>query len=434
MSSKPSPDFTGSATWHARASQCIPLASQTFSKSSYTYPFGASPQFAAHANGSTLVDIDGNTYLDFVSGLLCISLGYADPDVNQAVKSQLDDGSIYSLPHQLETEVAERLIQYIPCAEMVRFGKNGSDATSAAIRLARAFTGRDHILVCGYHGWHDWYIGTTVRDLGVPQATQALSHTFPYNDINAVSQLFDTYHSKVAAIIMEPMNLEWPIDGYLQSIRTLCDQHQALLIFDETITGFRFHMGGAQSFFDVTPDLATFGKGMANGFPLSAIVGKKHLMSMMEDIFFSGTFGGDTIALAAAKATIDKLVSSKALAHIQQIGEYLIEQLNALIISNHLSSLFQVKGHPSWSFLSIQEGNNYPMMTIKTYILQELCSRGILSNGSHNLMYAHTKSDIENLLNAYQEILPLAYQHDQNQTLLDALHCAPLEPVFQVRG
>ncbi len=169
---------------------------------------------------------------------------------------------------------------------MVRFGKNGSDATSAAIRLARAFTKKEHVAVCGYHGWQDWYIGSTTRDLGVPEATKSLTHTFKYNDISSLEQLFYQQKNQIAAVILEPMNTHFPEDNFLQKVKDLCQQHGAVLIFDETITGFRFSMGGAQQLFNVTPDLATFGKGMANGYPISAVVGRKDIMMLMEDIFF----------------------------------------------------------------------------------------------------------------------------------------------------
>ena len=254
----------------ARAEQSIPLGSQTFSKSRLCFPHGAAPLFIERGQGARVWDVDGNEYLDFASGLLAISLGYCDPDVNQAVLEQLNLGSIFSLPHRLETEVAEQLIELIPCAEMVRFGKNGTDATSACIRLSRAVTGRERVAVCGYHGWQDWYIGSTTRHLGVPECVRELTHRFDYNDLGSLKAQLEAHPGEFAAVILEPMNVAWPTPEFLPGLRQLCDQHGALLIFDETITGFRFHLGGAQTLFGVTPDLAAFGKGMANGFPISA--------------------------------------------------------------------------------------------------------------------------------------------------------------------
>lgn len=212
-------------------------------------------------------------------------MGYGDSRINEAVRKQLRLGTILSLPGKLEAEVSELIVELVPSAEMVRFGKNGSDATSAAIRLARAFTKRDHIVVCGYHGWQDWYIGSTTRDKGVPNAVSSLTHKFEYNNIESLASVFTTYKNRVAAVIMEPMNSTYPNPGFLEEVLRLTHQAGALLIFDETITGFRFAKGGAQELFGITPDLSTFGKGMANGFPLSAVVGRRDVMLEMEEVF-----------------------------------------------------------------------------------------------------------------------------------------------------
>ncbi len=241
------------------AEQVIPLGSQTFSKSRTQYPYGVSPYFIEQGEGSKVWDIDGNQYIDFINSLAAITLGYKDPDIDNAVKKQLENGITFSLPHRLEAEVAQMIIDMVPCAEMVRFGKNGSDATAGAIRLARAYTGKEHVLVCGYHGWQDWYIGSTVRDLGVPDSTKALTHIFEYNNLKSLEDCFEKYHSKVAAVIMEPMNVIFPKDGFLEGVKKLTNENNALLIFDEVITGFRFSNGGAQEYFGVTPDLCTFG-------------------------------------------------------------------------------------------------------------------------------------------------------------------------------
>ncbi|MGL4753989.1 MAG: aminotransferase class III-fold pyridoxal phosphate-dependent enzyme, partial [Aeromonadaceae bacterium] len=314
-----------------RAEQSIPLGSQTFSKSRLCFPYGAAPLFIERGKGAHVWDVDGNEYLDFASGLLAISLGYCDPDVNEAVMEQLNLGSIFSLPHRLETEVAEQLIELIPCAEMVRFGKNGTDATSACIRLSRAVTGRERVAVCGYHGWQDWYIGSTTRHLGVPECVRELTHRFDYNDLASLQRLLEAHPGEFAAVILEPMNVAWPTPDFLPGLRQLCDEHGTLLIFDETITGFRNHLGGAQTLFGVTPDLAAFGKGMANGFPISAVVGRKKYMKRMEDIFFSGTFGGDVIALAAAKAVIKKMRHYDIPACLTERGQFLLDGLNTIL-------------------------------------------------------------------------------------------------------
>ena len=291
----------------ARALKTIPLGSQTFSKSHTNYPLGVSPLFAARGKGAHVWDADGNEYVDMVGALAAVTLGYDDPDVTAAVKAQIEDGVIFSLPHPLEIECAEAIVRLVPSAEMVRFGKNGSDATAGAIRVARAFTGRDRVAACGYHGWQDWYIGSTARNKGVPKAVRDLTHSFPYNDAGALDALLKSRPGEFAAVILEPMNATEPKTGYLAEVKAVAHRHGALLVFDETITGFRYANGGAQQLFGVVPDLTTLGKGMANGYPLSAVAGRTDVMKEMEEVLFSFTMGGETLSLAAAVATMRKL-------------------------------------------------------------------------------------------------------------------------------
>ena len=220
-----------------------------------------------------------------------VVLGYRDPDVDDAVRRQLDLGITFSLATELEAEVAEKLVDAVPCAEMVRFGKNGSDATTGAVRVARAATGREIVAVCGYHGWHDWYVGSTTRNKGIPKAVQGLTEQFEYNNLGSLQSLFDKHPGRIAAVIMEPMNMIEPEDGFLQSVAALTRKEGAILIFDEIITGFRFARGGAQEYFGVTPDISAFGKALGNGMPIAAVVGRREIMMEMEEIFFSSTFG-----------------------------------------------------------------------------------------------------------------------------------------------
>ena len=237
--------YTKSEQLLERALKTIPLGSQTFSKSTTQYPLGVSPYFIQKGKGSKVWDVDGNEYIDYINSLASITLGYADPDVTKAVTDQLQEGVIFSLSHPIEMQVAETLCEMVPCAEKVRFGKNGSDATAGAIRIARAFTSRDHVAVCGYHGWQDWYIGSTARSRGVPQVVRDLTHTFPYNDLPALDALLKKHSGEFAAVMLEPMNVFAPAPGYLEGLKALTHQHGALLIFDETITGFRRDPGVA---------------------------------------------------------------------------------------------------------------------------------------------------------------------------------------------
>jgi glutamate-1-semialdehyde 2,1-aminomutase len=425
--------YKQSEAWLERAERVIPLGSQTFSKSRTQYPFGVSPYFIRRAQGSRVWDVDGNEYIDFVNSLASVTLGYNDPDVTAAVRAQLDDGVIFSLPHPLETEVAELICEMVPCAEMVRFGKNGSDATSGAIRLARAFTGRDRVAVCGYHGWQDWYIGSTARHRGVPQAVRDLTHGFAYNDLESLRTLLQAHAGQFAAVILEPMNVTVPKPGYLEGVKTLAHDHGALLVFDETITGFRYANGGAQQLFGVTPDLATFGKGLANGYPVSAVVGRRDVMKLMEEIFFSFTFGGEALSLAAAKATLLKVRDQPVVATIRQRGQRLMEGTERIIADHGLQQVFAIAGQPSWSFLTMSDVPGASMWEIKTLWMQELQQRGILCLGSHNMSWAHSEADVATLLDVYREVLPFVGKAAVQGEVKRRLRTEPLVPLFRIR-
>jgi glutamate-1-semialdehyde 2,1-aminomutase len=416
-----------------RALKCIPLGTQTFSKSRVQYPVGAAPLFVSRAKGSHVWDADGNEYVDFVNGLLAITLGYGDPDVTAAVVTQIEEGTLFSLPHPIEIDVAERLCRMVPCAEMVRFGKNGSDATAGAIRLARAFTGRDHVAACGYHGWQDWYIGSTSRNMGVPKAVQELTHSFVYNEIESLDALFRRCPGEIAAVIMEPMNTTEPVEGFLEGVQDLCQRNGAVLIFDEIITGFRFAKGGAQECFGVTPDLTTVGKGLANGYPLSAVVGRADIMRLMEDVFFSFTMGGETLSLAAARAVLDKIEREPVIEHLNQQGEKVLSGVAQLIQRHDIGEFASVSGRPAWSFLNLRDAAPYSVWQIRTLFLQEVFARGVLCLGSHNMSYAHSDDDVARLLVVYDEVFAILKNAVADRTLESLLRCAPLEPLFRIR-
>ena len=416
-----------------RALRVIPLGTQTFSKSRTQYPLGVSPYFAKRAQGSHLWDVDGNEYLDFINSLCAVTLGYNDPDVTAAVQAQLADGIIFSLPHPIEIEVAEKIVEMVPCAEAVRFGKNGSDATAGAIRIARAFTGRDHVAACGYHGWQDWYIGATTRNLGIPASTSALTHLFTYNDLESLNKIFRDYPDQVAAVILEPMNVTAPANNFLHEVQQLCRKNGAVLVFDETITGFRYSNGGAQELFGVTPDLATFGKGLANGYPVSAVAGRADIMKLMEEVFFSFTFGGETLSLAASLATMQKLQREPVIATMTVTGEAIQTGLRETIAHHGAGHILGVAGHPTWSFLTIQDAGGYAAWEIKSLYLQEMFARGVLSLATHNISYAHSSADVTRLLAVYGEVIPILCDAVGNHHMKELLRCEPLKPLFKVR-
>lgn len=416
-----------------RALESIPLGTQTFSKSKTQFPFGVSPFYIQKAKGSKVWDIDGNEYIDFICGLGAISLGYNDEDVLNAVKAQLEEGTIFSLPHPVEVLAAEKVKEIIPCAEMVRFGKNGSDATAGAVRVSRAFTKRDYVVVCGYHGWQDWYIGSTPRNLGVPKATQDLTLKFEYNNIESLKKLFKEHPDEIACVIMEAMHFELPEEGFLQEVKDLCHKNGALFVLDEMITGFRFSNGGAQEYFEVTPDLATLGKGMANGYPISAVCGRSDVMKLFEECFFSFTFGGETLSLAASIASMNKYQTQPVIEKMKKNGQKILDNISVLIEKYDIGDILQIGGHPSWTMLNIKDTEKYDSWTIKTLYMQEMMKRGILTLGSHETSYAHSEEDIDYLIQCYDEVLPILKDGIRNRKINELLACEPLVPLFKVR-
>ncbi len=425
--------YSNSEKQLAFAESVIPLGSQTFSKSRTQYPVGVSPLFAKRAKGASIQDIDGNWYVDLVNSLAAITIGYGDRDISRAVKKQLSKGVIYSLPGTLEAEVASLIIELVPSAELVRFGKNGTDATSAAIRLARAYTGRDLLAVCGYHGWQDWYIGSTTRDKGVPAATKSLTKSFKFNNIDSLSGLISKSPQKFAAVIMEPMNVSFPEKNFLHDVRKLCDDHGIILIFDETITGFRFAKGGAQELFNVIPDLATFGKGIANGFPLSAVVGKRQIMREMEEIFFSGTFGGELLSLAAAKVVLERHKNEDVTGNLTEKGENLRNEVELMIQKNNLQNVLTLSGHPTWVFLNWTPTDQYSVDELKTFFMQEMFQKGVLVLNAHNISLAFGRKELQIVLKAYSETLQNLSKVISSRTLREKLLVKPLVPLFKVR-
>ncbi len=408
----------------------IPLASQTFSKSHIQFPEGFSPLFLERGDGAEVWDVDGNNYIDFICALASIILGYCDIDVDAAVVKQMKKGVSFSLSHPLELELAEKLTSIIPCAQMVRFGKNATDSTTGAIRLARAFTNKQHILSCGYHGWNDWYIAGTTRNLGIPSELTSLIHNFQYNDIASLEKRFSEYENQIAAVIMEPMNFVFPSDDFLNKVELLCKKNNALLIFDETITGFRFGLGGAQAHLNVTPDLAVFGKAIANGYPLSALVGRADIMQLYEHVFLSSTFGGETLSIAAALATIDKLEKNKIPEKIYETGTALSQKLKALITKYHLQNEIELIGHPSWLCMKYLKDADFK---IKTFIAYSMIAQGILIQLTHNLSASHTDEHIRILMASYEHTFQLLQNALQSGSVDDILPCPPVQPIFKIR-
>ncbi len=417
---------------YSRAKEIIPAGTQTFSKGVTQFVNGFAPKYLHRGKGAYVWDVDGNRFLDFVMACHPLILGYADDDVNSAVIEQLELGSTFSLANELEVDVTELLIQTIPCAEAARFGKNGADATTVAVRVARAVTERDHIAYCGYHGWHDWYIANTDLNTGIPEFNQKLAHSFTYNNLDSLEEIFARHPGKVACVIMEPLTILEPEDNFLQRVKEMAHHHGALLIFDEIITGFRFAIGGAQEMTGVIPDLATFAKAISNGIPLSAIVGKKEYMSALEKTFFSFTYGGDCIGLSAAKACIPKIQRENVPDHLAETGYLLKENFNALADQLGLSEFIRCVGYPCRSIVSFDGLGRFDSLEIKSYFQQELLRRGILWAGYHALSFSHQKDDIESTLNAFEDVMKLFRKIvDGTESLRSFIEGEPVKQVFR---
>ena len=424
------PDITQSnALWH-RAEGLIPAGTQTLAKGPSQFSNGVAPKYLRKGKGARVWDVDGNEYLDYNMGVGPIILGYGHPAVDEAIRRQLEDGITFSLMHPLEVELAERLRNCIPNTESVRFSKTGCDVTSAAVRLARAFTRRDRILCCGYHGWHDWYIAVTDRNAGIPTCVQDLTRTFQYNDIDSVVDAID---GDTACVILEPFVFERENGSFLTSLRKVCDRHRTLLIFDEMWTGFRCALGGAQEFFGVRSDLSLFSKAMANGMPISAITGRGDVLSLLEkEVFFFTTFGGEALSLAAAVACIDFIRTHRVTDRIAAVGQRLLDGLQDLIDELGLDCV-SVAGYPFRTAMNFSATMGDPL-EMKTLVQQELIRRGILWSGTHTLCFNHTEDDVDYTLAAYAEVLELLKEAVATRDIQGYLAGEPVQPVFRKMG
>jgi glutamate-1-semialdehyde aminotransferase len=412
---------------YERALGLIPAATQTLAKGPGQFVRGVAPKYLVRGKGARVWDADDNEYLDFSMAVGPLSLGYCHPAVDEAIAAQLRDGITFSLMHPLEVEVAELVREVVPGAASVRFSKTGADVTSAAVRLARAFTGREKVICCGYHGWHDWYVAVTGRAAGVPRSVCDLSFTIPYGDFGALAAI----DRDTACVILEPVTFQEPPDGWLVALRRACDDAGALLVFDEMWTGFRVALGGAQERFGVRADLACFSKAIANGMPLSVLTGRRDVMALLEEsVFFFTTFGGEALSLAAAKATIDVLRREDVPTHVARLGRRLKDGYNSLAELHGLGTVTSCVGFDCRTMVSFLAPGNDPL-ELKSLAQQELLRRGILWQGFHNLALAHRDADVDHALAAYDEVLGILAgaiaQGDVRRRLLGA----PVEPVFR---
>ncbi len=428
--------YEKSRAYLGRARKVIPGATQTLSKMPVRFPQGAFPVALHDGYKARVQDIDCNEYVDWIGCLGANPLGYTNNHVGQASARAIANGALFSLPHQSELDLAERLCKKIPCAEMVRFVNSGSEATEAAIRTARIATGRDIILTVkdGYHSWHSWFQAVKNWHPGVPREYAELVKGFTYNDLGSLHQRFDenSYSDEscqVAAVIMEPCLFEKPKDGFLQGVRDLCTQFGALLIFDEMVTGYRWALAGGQEYFGVTPDLATFGKGMSNGLPIGMLCGKREYMQHAELI--SGTFGGNAVSLAAANAVLDVYESEPVIETMWKRGQELQDYFNSE--ASNFSVQAVCDGYPCKPRFKFtydgQELNDKAM----SLFLQVAAERGLLAHpGGLNVCYALTDQDMQVTFDAITAALSEVYYADYHNDW-SALKGDIIKPVVTVR-
>jgi glutamate-1-semialdehyde 2,1-aminomutase len=430
--------FGKSVEHQARFHELIPGGSHTYAKGDDQFPQGMAP-YIARGQGCHVWDLDGNEFIEYGMGLRAVTLGHARADVTRAATEWIEAGSNFVRPALIELQCAEAVHSLIPCAEMVKFGKHGSDVTSAAVKLSRAHTGRDLVAICSDHPFfsvEDWFIGTTPMSAGVPAAIRDLTVGFLYNDIENLRQLFQAHPGRIACVMLEAERSQPPLDGYLAQVRELCHREGAVLVFDEMITGFRWHNGGAQAFHGVTPDLAAFGKGMANGFAVSALAGRRDIMRLGgldhegERVFLlSTTHGAETHGLAAALATIKIFREEPVVDTLWRQGDRLMEGLRATIAARGLKKHFTLSGRSCCLLYGTLDATGKPCQGFRTLFLQETIRRGLLAP-SFVVSYAHANADIDRTIEIVDAALQV-YARALEGGLGKFLEGRPVQPVFR---
>lgn len=386
-----------------KARKIIPHYTGTFSRSPTSFIDGIYPAYVKSGNGCKLVDVDGNEFIDFFCGLGPITLGYNYTPVNNAIKKQLKNGILFSLPHPIEVELSEIICKTIPHAEMIKLEKSGSNAVTAAVRAARAITNREKIAYCGSGGvWHDWQAAMVSRDGGVPKYNRRLIKIFEYNDIKGLEKIFDDNKNQIAAIVLEPTHYEIPKNGFLKKVRKIADENNSLLILDEIVTGFRFDIKGGQKYFNIKGDLVCFGKGMGNGLPISAITGPSEFMKIYDKLWVSSTNNSENLSIAGTIATINEMIRKKTIEHCWRMGRKLMDEWNKITDENHIDA--KMNGFPVRMDLTYKK-NNTPSLTLKSLLLKEMLKEGIFMSilGTTYLSYSHKNEDIKKTLEALEK-------------------------------
>lgn len=422
-----------------KAQRLIPAGCHTYSKGPDQSPL-LGPKVMSHGKGAHVWDVDGNEYIDWPMGLTAVSLGHAFEPVTAAVRAELDNGVNFQCPSFLEAELAELFLDCVPTADMVKFAKNGSTVTTAALKLARAHTGRKYVAFCSDHGffsYDDWYMGKKACNSGVPEEISNLSLTFRYNDIESVEKLFNDYPNQIAGLILEPMEFDFPEDNYLHKIQELCKKNGTVFILDEMITGLKLDFPGAHTMFGLDPDLTTWGKGVANGYSVCMLAGKREIMELgglehdKERVFLiSTTHGAETHALAGAIETLRYTRENKTIDQDKLKGEQVEKRITQLIQDHGLESFIEIKGHPCWLLMLFKDNNENYSDGMKTLIFQEMVKYGVLFRGTFNFSPSHTQEDIDLTIDALDKSFTV-YKKALAEGLDRYLVGEPVKPVFR---
>ncbi|MGW5772652.1 glutamate-1-semialdehyde 2,1-aminomutase [Streptomyces longwoodensis] len=425
-----------------RLHSLVPGGAHTYAKGDDQYPEHLAPVIS-HGRGAHVWDVDGNRYVEYGSGLRSVSLGHAHPRVTEAVRREIDRGTNFVRPSVVELEAAERFLATVPTADMVKFAKNGSDATTAAVRLARAVTGRPRVALCADHPFFsvdDWFIGTTPLSAGIPDATNELTVTFPYGDLAATEELLTRYEGEVACLILEAATQTEPPAGYLEGLRALADRHGCVLVFDEMITGLRWSEAGAQGLYGVVPDLSTFGKALGNGFAVSALAGRRELMERgglrhSEDRVFllSTTHGAETHSLAAAMAVLRTYVEEGVTARLHALGERLAAGVREAAAATGVGDHVVVRGRASNLVFATLDERGRPSQEYRTLFLRGLLAGGVLAP-SFVVSSALDEADIEHTVDAVAQACAVYRKALDAGDPTPWLGGRPVKPVFRRRA
>lgn len=433
-------NFKKSDEYRSLIHDLIPGGAHTYSKGDDQFPL-LSPAAISHGKGAYVWDIDGNKYLDCSMGLTSVSLGHAHEPVLDKVRKELDKGVNFQRPSYIEKEMAEAFLALIPCHDMMKFAKNGSSVTTAAVKIARAYTGRDLVAFPGDHPFYsvdDWFIIKTACNRGVPKKTQELSLTFKSYDIESLRELFKNYPNQIACVITEPEKEKVSTEKYLREAIELAHQNGALFIVDEMISGYKSAFPGATTKYGIEPDMCTWGKGIANGFSFCALTGKKEVMELggirklgEEKVFLaSTTHGGETHAIAAGLATIDEFKKHDVIGHNHKIGDLLFTELQKTIHEKGLDKNVTVGGTAWFSYTVYKDKEGVVSMPLRTLMLQEMIKRGVLYQGAFVPCFSHTQEDVHYFVQAFAEcldVIKLALQEGTQKYLVGE----SVKPVFR---